>query len=101
MRLEGQAKAGEYPAPVSAVLAVASMLRATSPERTTVADPFGSDGRTLITLAEAELAHREARDAALRALLASHADACDIEVTAAGLEAAFLELTADQEAVSA
>jgi ABC-2 type transport system ATP-binding protein len=40
-------------------------------------------------------------DAALRALLASHADACDIEVTAAGLEAAFLELTADQEAVSA
>ena len=34
-------------------------------------------------------------DAALRALLAGHPVAADIEVTAAGLEAAFLELTAD------
>ena len=34
-------------------------------------------------------------DAALRALLVSEPDACDIEVAAAGLEAAFLELTAD------
>ncbi|HWJ63019.1 MAG TPA: ABC transporter ATP-binding protein [Acidimicrobiales bacterium] len=34
-------------------------------------------------------------DAALRALLAAEPGACDIEVTAAGLEAAFLELTAD------
>ena len=37
-------------------------------------------------------------DAALRALLASAPDARDIEVTAAGLEAAFLELTADPSA---
>jgi ABC-2 type transport system ATP-binding protein len=34
-------------------------------------------------------------DDALRALLASEPSACDIEVVAAGLEAAFLELTAD------
>lgn len=53
MRLEGQAKAGEYPAPVSAVRAVASMLQAPHPERTTLADPFGSDGRTLNLLAQA------------------------------------------------
>ncbi|HWJ97098.1 MAG TPA: ABC transporter ATP-binding protein [Acidimicrobiales bacterium] len=35
-------------------------------------------------------------DAALRGLLAAQPAACDIEVAAAGLEAAFLELTADQ-----
>lgn len=35
-------------------------------------------------------------DEALRALLQAHPTACDIEVTSAGLEAAFLELTADE-----
>jgi ABC-2 type transport system ATP-binding protein len=34
-------------------------------------------------------------DLALRALLAAHADARDIEVTGAGLEEAFLHLTSD------
>jgi hypothetical protein len=33
-------------------------------------------------------------DAAIRTLLAAHSDARDIEITAAGLEQAFLQLTA-------
>jgi ABC-2 type transport system ATP-binding protein len=37
-------------------------------------------------------------DAAIRALLAAHPDARDIEIAAAGLEQAFLELTADDPA---
>jgi ABC-2 type transport system ATP-binding protein len=35
-------------------------------------------------------------DAAIRALIAAHPEARDIEITAAGLEEAFLELTSDQ-----
>jgi ABC-2 type transport system ATP-binding protein len=35
-------------------------------------------------------------DAAIRALLAGHPDARDLEITVAGLEQAFLELTADE-----
>lgn len=53
MRLEGVAIAGEYPAPLSVVRAVASMLAVPSPERTTICDPFGSNGRALNTLAAA------------------------------------------------
>jgi ABC-2 type transport system ATP-binding protein len=37
-------------------------------------------------------------DAAIRALLTAHPDARDIEITAAGLEQAFLALTADAPA---
>ena len=40
-------------------------------------------------------------DSALRALLAAYADVRDIEVTGAGLEEAFLELTADRSRVAA
>ena len=40
-------------------------------------------------------------DAAIRALLATHPDARDIEIAAAGLEQAFLLLTGDDEHVSA
>jgi ABC-2 type transport system ATP-binding protein len=40
-------------------------------------------------------------DAAIRALLAAYPDARDIEITAAGLEQAFLELTGDGAAVRA
>jgi ABC-2 type transport system ATP-binding protein len=41
-------------------------------------------------------------DAALRALLSAYPQACDIEVTGAGLEEAFLQLTggADEESVN-
>lgn len=53
MRLEGQAIAGEYPAPVSVVRFIAAMLAVPAPERTTVCDPFGSNGRALNTLAAA------------------------------------------------
>jgi ABC-2 type transport system ATP-binding protein len=35
-------------------------------------------------------------DAAIRALLDEHPDARDIEITSAGLEQAFVELTADE-----
>ena len=35
-------------------------------------------------------------DAALRALVAARPDACDFDVRGAGLEAAFLQLTADE-----
>jgi ABC-2 type transport system ATP-binding protein len=40
-------------------------------------------------------------DAAIRALLAAHPHARDIEIAAAGLEQAFLELTGDGAAAGA
>lgn len=47
-RLESTAVAQEYPAPLSVVTAIASYLRTNG--RTTICDPFGSDGRALNTL---------------------------------------------------
>ena len=43
------------------------------------------------------LLHCADSDAAIRALLAAHPQARDIEITGAGLEDAFLRLTADDE----
>ena len=106
MRLEGQAKAGEYPAPVSAVLAIASMLRVLSPDHTTIADPFGSDGRALNTLARtlgvpssgrylAEL--KPANVAAALQGGVGHAVACDRIEIVAGLAAGEDVVIAGQE----
>jgi len=47
---------------------------------------------------EAAVLHCADSDAAIRALLAAYPDARDIEIAAAGLEEAFLELTADDPA---
>jgi ABC-2 type transport system ATP-binding protein len=44
---------------------------------------------------EAVVMHCADSDAAIRALLVAHPDACDIEIAAAGLEQAFLALTGD------
>jgi ABC-2 type transport system ATP-binding protein len=44
---------------------------------------------------EAAVLHCADSDAAIRALLAAHPDARDIEINAAGLEQAFLALTGD------
>ncbi|HWG09771.1 MAG TPA: ABC transporter ATP-binding protein [Solirubrobacteraceae bacterium] len=50
---------------------------------------------------EAVLLACEDSDAAIRALLAAHPQARDIEINAAGLEQAFLELTGEPDAASA
>ena len=46
---------------------------------------------------DAVILHCSDSDRAIRALLGGHRDACDIEISGAGLEEAFLRLTADED----
>jgi ABC-2 type transport system ATP-binding protein len=77
-------------------------IRATLPdvELGTLADLPGVSGAE--RRGEAVVLTCSDSDAAIRALLAQHPQARDIEIAAAGLEAAFLALTAgDEDAVAA
>ncbi|GAA3062999.1 hypothetical protein GCM10020000_52950 [Streptomyces olivoverticillatus] len=82
-------------------LTAGRMLRASVPDATAkeLGTLPGVTGATL-RLGQAEL-HCEDSDKALRALLTKYPDAHDIEISASGLEEAFLSLTAAEEADAA